>query len=634
MASANGATKDQTGPFVLKMFLRFVHRSGKKTVMLCALSLRDLVLIDRLDLSLCAGFTALTGETGAGKSIILDGLGLALGGRGDRGLVRAGASQAMAQAAFSIPAAHPARALLEQAGLDPCPDEDLNLRRLLSADGKSKAFVNDQPVSAALLSAIGGTLAEVHGQRATHGLLSPAGHRRLLDEYGGLQTAVGHCAQSYEALRAAQTRSAQLRTAQEEAAHDLDYLTHAVAELAAFDPKMGEEDRLMSERALLSGASKLTEDLQAIEDSLTKNTGAENALSSALRRLERVQRAHAAHAVTPDSPLSRLMSECAESLSRALDVAADARARIEDALDLLCVQPGRLEGLDDRLHDLRALARKHHCRPDALLEIRANIERRLQTCTASTADLAAAQAEEARCTKEYEDAAKKLSAKRRAAGAALDKAVAKELSPLKLDKARFETSFEPLHAPTPDGAERVAFLLAANPGAPLAPLQHAASGGELARIALALKAALAQSRPLPDRTESGKPDKKSSHKNVDPIYLDLRKAPQIGNGSSGPSLLVFDEIDQGVGGATADAIGVRLGRLSKAAQVLAITHSPQVAARADHQWRIEKRLASGQMRTRVCALSTDDRDEELARMLSGANVTAAARKAAKALRAA
>jgi len=565
-------------------------------LMLSALSLRDLVLIDRLDLSLSAGFTALTGETGAGKSIILDGLGLALGGRGDRGLVRAGASQAMAQAAFSIPASHPARALLEQAGLDPCPDEDLSLRRLLGADGKSKAFVNDQPVSAALLSAIGGTLAEVHGQRATHGLLQPAGHRRLLDEFGGLQSAAARCAESYEALRAAQARCTKLRVAQEEAARDLDYLTHAAAELAAFDPQVGEEDKLTSERALLSGASKLTEDLQAIEDSLTKNSGAENALSSALRRLERLQRTHAAHAANAESPLSGLMNECADSLSRALDVAADARARIEDALDILCVQPGRLEGLDDRLHDLRALARKHHCRPDALPEIRANIERRLQTCTASTADLAAAQADETRCAKEYDDAAKKLSAKRRAAGAALDKAVAKELSPLKLDKARFETSFEALHSPSPDGAERVAFLLAANPGAPLAPLQHAASGGELARIALALKAALAQ--------------------------------------SSGPSLLVFDEIDQGVGGATADAIGVRLGRLSKTAQVLAITHSPQVAARADRQWRIEKRLAGGQMRTRVCALSVEDRDEELARMLSGANVTAAARKAAKALRAA
>jgi DNA repair protein RecN (Recombination protein N) len=573
-----------------------VRNNGIRAFMLSALSLRDLVLIDRLDLSLSAGFTALTGETGAGKSIILDGLGLALGGRGDRGLVRAGAAQAIAQAAFVLSADHPARLLLEQAGLDPAPEEDLTLRRVLSADGKSKAFVNDQPVSAALLSAIGATLAEVHGQRATHGLLQPAGHRRLLDEFGGLQSQAARCAEAYEALRAAQSHCAQLRAAQEEAVRDLDYLTHATAELAAFGPQAGEEDKLTAERALLSGAAKLIEDLQAIEDALGRDGGAENALCGALRRLERLQRTHAAHAAHPDSPLTGLLTECGDSLSRALDMAADACGKIEVALDLLRFQPGRLEALDERLHDLRALARKHHCRPDALPDVRADMERRLQVCAASSTNFSAAQAEETRCAKAYEAAAKALSAKRRAAATALDKAVAKELAPLKLDKARFETAFESLSAPSPDGAERVAFLLAANPGAPLAPLQNAASGGELARIALALKAALAQ--------------------------------------SSGPCLLVFDEIDQGVGGATADAIGVRLSRLSKSAQVLAITHSPQVAARADLQWRIEKRLAGGQMRTRVSALNAKDRDEELARMLSGANVTAAARKAAKALRAA
>ncbi|MET0546940.1 MAG: DNA repair protein RecN [Caulobacterales bacterium] len=566
--------------------------------MLSALCLRDLVLIDRLDLSLEPGFTALTGETGAGKSIILDGLGLALGGRADRALVRPGADKAMAQAVFAIGADHPARALLNAAGLDPASDEDLVLRRIISADGKSKAFVNDQPIGAALLAEIGACLVEVHGQRATHGLLSPAEHRRRLDEFGACQKEAARCASAFAALKQQELNCAALQAAQESAARDLGYLKHASAELSAFDPQPDEEDRLTAERALLSGAAKLIEDLQAIEDLISRDSGAETALSGAMRRLERLRRHHA-H--LSGGALDALLIECGDTLSRAFDAAADARAKIDQALQSLSFKPGRLEALDDRLHDLRALARKHACRPDELFAVRAQIEARLVVCENSAIDFSAAQTALMQCRDAYLAEAKKLSTKRRKAAIALDKAVMAELAPLKLDKARFQTSLIPLDTPSADGAERVAFLIAANPGAPFAPLQAAASGGELARIALAIKAALAS----------------------------VNWAQ-----SSGPNLVVFDEIDHGVGGAVADAVGARLSRLAQSAQVLAITHSPQVAARADQQWRVEKTLASKQMRTRVVCLSASARDEELARMLSGAEITTAARKAAKALRAA
>lgn len=563
--------------------------------MLIGLGVRDVVLIERLDLAFGPGLTALTGETGAGKSILLDALGLATGRRADAGLVRRGAAQAVVAAIFSPGLEHAAWSVLEDKGLSFAPDEDLVLRRTLTVDGRSRAFVNDQPVSVAVLRELGAMLLEVHGQHETVGLLDAATHRTLLDAYGGFTGDLVVCGEAWSAWRAAREKAAALRSDMTRAVEEADDVSRRLAEIDRLDPKEGEEAALAEERAVLGAAEKTLSDIAASAQHFAGDASIHR-FAQALRALERARDRVLSAGVEAEGQAARRINEAAAAVGRALSEATEAAAAIDAAADAFAFEPDRLEKVEERLFALRALARKLVVAVDALPAARTSLAERLLALEASDAALAAADRAAGEAGAVYVEAAGRLSTARRAAADRLAATVARELAPLKLDKAKFAVAVEPLPADRagPSGADRVQFEIATLPGAPLAPLASVASGGELARIALALKVSLAA-------RESAQP------------------------------LMIFDEIDQGVGGAVADAVGVRLRRLAARAQVLVVTHSPQIAARAEAHWRVLKSGEGDKVRAEVETLDATAREEEIARMLSGAQITEAARAAARAL---
>jgi DNA repair protein RecN (Recombination protein N) len=547
--------------------------------MLTALDIRDVVLIEALRLEFAPGLGVLTGETGAGKSILLDALGLALGARGDAGLVRSGAGQAVVTAAFSVGAEHPARALLNEQGLGPDAEDggELILRRRVAADGGSRAFINDQPVSAALLREVGSTLVEVHGQQDDRGLLNARGHRALLDAFGGLQAATAHVASAYAAWRAAGDALDLARARLDAALRDREWLTHTVAELTELAAEAGEEADLAAARSTMQKGARLAEDLNAVTTLLGGSDGGLAALRLAARRLERL------------APELDLLAEALSSMDRAVIEASEAEDKLAAAGRALIFDPARLEAAETRLFELRGMARKHRVEVDALPALALDLADRAAAIEAGEAHLGGLETAAAAARVSFAAATQLLTGARTAAAVTLDAAVADELAPLKLDAARFRTAIAALPEAqwSAAGADRVEFEVSTNPGAPFGPLLRIASGGELSRFVLALKVALAAS------------------------------------GSAGT--IIFDEIDRGVGGAVASAIGERLARLAERTQLLVVTHSPQVAARGSHQWRIAKSSDGTVTRTGVTLLDAGERREEIARMLSGAEVTAEAR---------
>ncbi|MBJ7483058.1 DNA repair protein RecN [Brevundimonas sp.] len=577
--------------------------------MLTALSIRDVVLVDALDLEVEDGLTVLTGETGAGKSIILDALGLALGGRGDAGLVRAGAKQAVATAVFTAPDDADLIALIAERGFDVSPGEDLILRRVLSADGRSRAYVNDQTAGVAALREIGARLVEVHGQHETVGLLDWKTHRGLLDAYGGTAPQLSAVALAADRLKAAETRLAALRAAAADAAARSEEITLNLADLDALDPREDEETELAGERAILGAAEKAMADLADARTQLGGDKLVQK-LSAALRAVEHA-RQRAAQALagpgdgvaeTPAEPavehlvLTRL-SAAAEAIDRTIVEALEAIAEVDAAANAFDFEPGRLDKAEERLFALRAAARKLNTTVHALPALRVSLREQLRLIEDGAEALTAAQRETTAAREAYDLAATFLTSAREAAGERLTRAVMAELTPLKLDRARFRVAFEPVGEDRrgPLGVETVRFQIATNAGDGFGPLDAIASGGELARFALAMKAALA-----------GREDQRQP-------------------------VMIFDEVDQGVGGAVAEAVGQRLKRLSSGAQVLVVTHSPQVAARGHTHWKVMKSDADGATTTTVAPLDDARRREEIARMLSGAVITDEARAAASVL---
>ena len=546
--------------------------------MLTQLSIRDVVLIDLLELEFGPGLGVLTGETGAGKSILLDALGLALGMRADSGLVRAGQTQASVGVAFEVAPDHPALALLDENGLAREPGEPLVIRRIVKADGGSRAFVNDQAVSAGLLRELGASLVEIHGQHDDRGLLNPRGHRALLDGFGRIDTAAAGAA--WAAVQAAETRLAEARAAQEAAERDRDWLAHAVAELDQAAPEAGEEEALASLRATMQAGARLGDELKTIMTLIQGSGGGLAQLRQAARRLDRIAGEHDA------------LADALSALDRAVIEAAEAEDALAKAGAALAYDPQRLEEAETRLFDLRALARKHRVEADALPALREELHAKLHAIEAGGEQVAALAASLAVARTAYEEAAAALTAARTAAAARLDAAVAGELAPLKLGEARFRTVLGPTE-PGAAGRDRVEFEVSTNPGAPFGPLVRIASGGELSRFILALKVALAE--------------------------------------QGGATTMIFDEIDRGVGGAVASAVGERLHRLAAAGQVLVVTHSPQVAARGATHLLIEKSHDGLVTRTGVERLDEGRRREEIARMLSGAEITDEARAQAERL---
>ncbi|MDO1559866.1 DNA repair protein RecN [Brevundimonas sp. 2R-24] len=563
--------------------------------MLTALSIRDIVLVEALDLEIRPGLTVLTGETGAGKSIILDALGLALGARGDPGLVRPGAKQASVTAVFAPPAGHQVLSALDEAGIEAPEDGTLLLRRTVGADGRSRAFVNDQPVGVGVLKSVGEHLVEVHGQHETVGLLDARTHRGLLDDFGGLERQVAAVGEAHSALKAARGELERLSREATNAEAQRETLAEQLAELDRLAPRAGEEQALAEERALLAAGEKALAEVSQARDLLGGDRLA-HSLAQALRALERGRERALQAGAGEDHRALKALASAAEAVDRTLIEAQEASALVDEAAAAFDIDPARLETAEERLFALRAMARRLGVGVEALPDERARIAHLLNLVEDSAQAMKAAEEALERATVAYDAAAAALTMGRRAAAARLHEAVAAELGPLKLDKARFRAVVSPLPEERRGafGADQVLFEIAANPGAPFGPLNAVASGGELARVALALKAAMA------------------------------------GRTAASP-VMIFDEVDQGVGGAVADAVGRRLDRLAEGGQVLVVTHSPQVAARGASHLKVVKRLASDQVRTDVQSLEGEARLEELARMLSGAEVTDAARAAAKAL---
>ncbi|MDP3405607.1 MAG: DNA repair protein RecN [Brevundimonas sp.] len=564
--------------------------------MLTSLSIRDVVLVDVLDLEVGAGLTVLTGETGAGKSIILDALGLALGGRGEAGLVRAGAKQAVATAVFTAPDDADLIALIEEKGFDVTPGEDLILRRVVSADGRSRAYVNDQPAGVAALREIGARLVEVHGQHETVGLLDWKTHRGLLDAYGGLAPQLGGVAAAAERLKAAEARLEALRAAAADAAARAEEITLNLADLDALDPREDEETELAGERAVLGAAEKAVADLADARTNLGGDKLSQK-LSAALRAVEHARQRATQAGVEADHPVLVRLTAAAEAIDRTMVEAAEAIAEVDAAANAFDFEPGRLDKAEERLFALRATARKLNTTVHALPALRISLREQLRLIEDGAEAMTNAGREAAVAREAYDVAASLLSSGREAAADRLSRAVMEELGPLKLDRARFRVALEPVAEGRrgPLGVETARFEIATNAGTPFGPLDAIASGGELARFALAMKAALA-----------GRADQRQP-------------------------VMIFDEVDQGVGGAVAEAVGQRLKRLSTGAQVLVVTHSPQVAARGHAHWKVRKADANGATTTTVDTLDDEARREEIARMLAGATITDEARAAARAL---
>ena len=560
--------------------------------MLQSLSIRNVVLIDTLDVSFDAGLCALTGETGAGKSILLGALGLAAGDRAERGRVREGADEARAVAEFDLAPDHPAYALLAEAELEIEPGEPVILRRRLGADGRSRAFINDQAASIGLLRRLGEALVEVQGQHDGRGLLDPSSHRGLLDAFAGHGALLGACRESWVELAAARDRLESLQSASEASAAEQDYLRDALEALDRLAPQAGEDEALAEERRFLMGAEKAMGELEDAQAALAGDGGGMEArLSGALRGLERVRDQIGSGAADEGGSAHEArtaLERAAGALDRALIEFSEAGEALSDCARAFQFEPGRLEAVEERLFALRAAARKHDVEVEALVDLRVRLADKLDAIDHAGDRLAEAQRTVTALQDVYQDAASALSASRKNAAAKLQKAIEGELPDLKMDKARLRIAVLDAGEGGPSGRDRVQFEVATNPGAPFGPLDKIASGGELSRFALALKVALA--------------------------------------GEGEELVLVFDEVDQGVGGAVADAVGRRLQKLAAKGQTLVVTHSPQVAARADHHWKIEKSEdGEGGMRTTLVRLDGAARREEIARMLSGAEVTEAAR---------
>jgi DNA repair protein RecN (Recombination protein N) len=556
--------------------------------MLLALTIADVVLIDRLSLTFRPGLCVLTGETGAGKSILLDALGLALGRRADQSLVRPGAEQAAVAAEFVVDPDHPATAILREAGMSADLAGAIVLRRLVGADGKSRAFVNDEPASVGLLRALGDSLVEIQGQGEQRGLLDPATHRALLDDAAG--DAAGHegalaaLAAAWRDWRMAREEAdaASRRLAESRAEEDL--LRHHKAELDAIAPEGDEEERLGARRLLMQNAERLGEAVAEAIAEIDGEGGAQEALSRALRRLDRAR-----------DRAQGLLDTALAAAERAATETSEALAALEGAAQALELDPRALEAVEERLFALRAVARKHSVTVADLPRLRAEFATRLGAIETGAEHLAALEEDVAAARALYLAASATVSQARERAASRLDGRVAEEMKPLRLDKARFRTVLTALPEAEwgEHGRERVHFEVATNPGAPFGPLARIASGGELSRFMLALKLVLA--------------------------------------GNSSVPTLIFDEVDSGIGGAVAAAVGERLQLLGARLQILVVTHSPQVAARGAHHWRVAKRQAERATVTRVEELDADTRQEEIARMLSGSTVTAEARAAAASL---
>ena len=544
--------------------------------MLRELQIRDILLIDRLDLEFGPGLNVLTGETGAGKSILLDCLGFVLGWRGRAELVRAGATQGEVTAVFSLPAEHPARAVLAEAGIE--PGDELILRRVNSADGRKSAWINDRRASGEVLRALSETLVELHGQHDDRGLLNPRGHRQLLDAFAGIDLA--QIRSEWRELRSLQAEIDKLEAEQEARCKEEEFLTHSLEELDKLDPQPGEDAALDTARRKMQAAERIRGDVARALQALGAD-GAEGAMLDATRWLEgAADQAEGRF----DAPL--------EALSRALIELGEAFGGVESALEAMDFDPSELERTEERLFALRALARKHDVQPDGLADLSTELRNRWSLLSGSEELLGEMRHEAAQRRQSYEAAADALSAARLEAAGQLDAAMAAELAPLKMERAVFETRLDEGEF-GPEGRDVVSFTVATNPGAPAGALDKIASGGELSRFLLALKVSLAR-----------------------------------GNDAL---TLIFDEIDRGVGGATADAVGRRLARLAEGAQVLVVTHSPQVAALGATHFRVAKEVEGEMTTSRVHALNADERVDEIARMLSGEQITAAARDAARAL---
>ena len=545
--------------------------------MLRSLDIRDMLIIEHLALDFQPGLNVLTGETGAGKSILLDSLGFVLGWRGRAELVRKGAAQGEVQAVFELPPEHPARAVLHEAGL---PDEDdLILRRVNARDGRKTAWVNDRRCSGDVLRRLSATLVELHGQHDDRGLLNPKGHRDLLDIYGDLSPMRDQVRQAWRQVQDKRKLLAEAQAALQTVRAEEEFLRHSVAELDALNPEPGEEAELDKNRRLMQGAERIREDIAKAEEAI--GAGAEARAGDALRWLEAVN----------DKAEGQLDGAIA-ALGRALVELDEAGAGVAACLARLSFSPLELETTEERLFAIRALARKHNVQPDDLADFAAELRVKLDALDQGDAELGALEADLAQAEAAYDKAAGKLSAARGKAAKRLDKAVTVELAPLKMERAVFTTEIAATE-PGPSGQDEVIFTVATNPGAPSGPLAKIASGGELSRFMLALKVCLTG-------TDSG-------------------------------LTLIFDEIDRGIGGATADAVGRRLMQLAQSGQVLVVTHSPQVAARAAHHWRVEKRVEKDQALTLVSHLDQEARVDEIARMLAGDTVTEQARAAAKVL---
>ncbi|AXE62916.1 DNA repair protein RecN [Hyphomonas sp. CACIAM 19H1] len=554
--------------------------------MLLSVSIRDFVLISRLDISPGEGFTALTGETGAGKSIILDAIALALGGPADRGVIRAGAAQASVAAEFDVARDHPVWTLLAGQGVGAEAGETLTLKRVVRAQGPARGFINDQPVSASLLAEAGDLLVEIHGQHAASSLMRPSSHRRLLDQFAGNEALLAECAAAWQALDAARAERGRLKAEQDAAREAREWLVASVEELERLAPQKGEAERLSEERMRLMQAERIQEAVAEAEEALAKG-GSETALGKAARAAERICRLPGFE--TGEGQLAETARAAAEAIERALIEVREAELAVA-RLAALPEASGDLDAVEARLFALRAAARKYGGEAELLPGRLEALRGRLDLVEAGDAGLKKAEAAESAARARWHGAAHRLTQARKGAAGRLEAAIAAELKPLKLGRATIRVALVPLAEEEAGaaGAERVEFEAETNPGAGFGALRKVASGGELARVSLALKCALAEA------------------------------------GSAGT--LIFDEADQGVGGAVAAAIGERFEHLARTRQVFAVTHSPQVAAAADNHWLIEKLPEAGE--TQLSLLDACGRREEIARMLSGAEITDEARAAA------
>ncbi len=553
--------------------------------MLSGLSIRNVVLVESLDLDFGAGLTALTGETGAGKSIILDALSMATGARSDKGLVRKGTEKAQCTATFDLPTKHPVRDLLKEADFD-VEDTEIILRRVIGTDGRSKAYINDMPVGVRLLSEIGKHLVEVHGQHDGRGLLDASQHIYFLDAFGGYQKELQAVGKTFVGMKQAVETLEELQARVEKAETDRDFLSYAVEELDRLDVRPGEELELASRRRFLQGSEGAINELSAAEVALGGGEY-ENRVATALAGIERVKDKVGSSSQTAEAALG----QAALSLERALLEAQEARQAINDAASVFQFEPGELDRTEQRLFSIKAACRKYGVEAVGLLEKRREFAESLSLIENIDVELSAAQLACEKAETAYKQAASDLTKARTRSAKKLEKAVHNELPALKMERAKFVTQISAGQASVL-GEDKVRFVVATNPGSEAGPMDKVASGGELARFSLAIKVALA--------TKEQK-------------------------------VMIFDEVDQGVGGAVASAVGQRLARLSTEAQVFIVTHSPQVAACAQHQYRIEKASKKSSTTTFVTPVAANEREEEIARMLAGEVITDEARAAARQL---